>query len=85
MSIQTHPSQSIVKAVQPLFTNYSSSISGAISPTPMYDSRERVLTLRKMTLRDGWRRFSMIPSHLPNREDGVTDLRVLPASPLRLT
>ena len=47
------------------------------SPTPRYDSRRTVLTLRRNGL-GGWRgKFAMIPSHLPNRED----IRVLPVSP----
>jgi hypothetical protein len=81
MSIQTHPSQSIVKTVQTPLASYSSSISGAISPTLRYNYRKTVLTLRRMAWKGGWGRFAMIPSHLPNREVAITDHRVLPASP----
>ena len=81
MSIQTYPSQSIAKTAPSPLSDYSSAIFCASSPTPGYDSRKTVLTLKRNGL-EGWRgRFAMIPSHLPNREDGITDLRVLPALP----
>jgi hypothetical protein len=50
VSIQTYPSQSIVKTVQPLLSGCPSNVSGATSPTPGYNFRETVLTLRKMAL-----------------------------------
>jgi len=53
MSIQVYPSQSIVKTVQPLLSNHQPNTSGATSPTPGYSSSETVLTLIRMTLRDG--------------------------------
>jgi len=85
ISIQMNPLQSIVKTAQPPLTNYSSNISGTSSPTSGDNSGKTVLTLRRVASGDGWGRFAMIPSHLPNREDGITDLRAHPAITLRLT
>lgn len=82
MSIQAHPSQSIIKTIGYPFSNHPPNIYSAKLSHLGAESRENYAHLGEEDGLGGCRgKFVVIPTRLLNRGSGITGPRTLPASP----